>query len=115
MSSNLEDAMRFAVLLARYAPAGHPDHWIVRDALAIGRDARSLARHAVNECNFPVTEREVKRAAMLRARLATALAPYAAILETSGDPRGYVVKVRVVRGESNGATLDDGRPAWGIA
>jgi len=109
----------------RYASA--PPHVAARDALALLRIGASVSRWAVKACNGIVryqgngiscgTWYESDEAAKDRAdkrALAKAQAiadRYGATVVIGGDPRGYVLRLRLATKRSNGMA-DDG---WGIA
>lgn len=72
-------------------------------------NARILARYAVDECNRgELTPRQAKR----EKRLIQVLRDfYGDALDVNGDPRGYVVKIKLPSGRYN----NWGGEAWGVA
>ena len=92
----LEHLTLAALLTARTTVANHDRSTCSRiagDVRDLVRAAKALARHAENECNRPVTERETRRADRLEKAVHIIAARYGLRAEVSGDPRGYVVKL----------------------
>lgn len=102
MNRKETDSIETAVILAREFPqlkAG-----VIRATIA---RARLLQHYAECECNGELTPRQVSR----QRRLASILSDwYGDALKVGGDPRGYVVKIKLPSGRSN----NWGGEAWGV-
>ena len=70
-------------------------------ACSILRNARTLQRLAAEACNRPLTTREEKRIATCEANVHALVMTLGAVASIGGDPRGYVVKLVLPRGEHN--------------
>jgi hypothetical protein len=75
---------------------------VVADATAIHAHARKLSRFAETECNREVTDKELKRAAHSEQVILKILKEYGLSALFSGDPRGYVVKIQGLPGNTWG-------------
>jgi hypothetical protein len=75
--------------------------------------AARLARLAVDDCNYGLTEKQEREKATSRKLIAKELKPYGITCNFSGDPRGYVVKCRLPSGKYN--TWGGKESGWGIA
>jgi len=73
--------------------------------LRVLRNANTIQRLAARECSVEMSEAESKReelrAAACEARIAKMLAPYGVTVDTSGDPRGFCVKLMLPSGKYN--------------
>lgn len=62
-------------------------------AIEIHGHARALSKLAEAECNTGLTKRQQAREEVLQKRIAVLLKTYGLRATFSGDPRGYVVKI----------------------
>ena len=77
----------------------------LEDAIALARsilrDAATIQRHAINECNREVTPGEVTRAEDCQRRILEACKPWGIKPNFGGDPRGACVKLILPSGRYN--------------
>lgn len=66
---------------------------VAKDAQAIHKDARRLTQLAENDCNRGLDAAEDKEVTRREKRIAELLTQYGLTANFSGDPRGYVVKI----------------------
>jgi hypothetical protein len=100
MTKRDQEVAGLTAVLAKYTPVSvFSSQEIARDAVEIVRLATTIQRIAVIACNRELSEREKRRDEACEENLRILLAKYKATVSTSGDPRGYVVKVRFPDGE----------------
>lgn len=101
---------QLAVVLSRYTKLGFLmcGHTAVR----LGEIGRTLHRLAEKDCNKGLTERDAERWRRLQAQALAALQELncreSITVSTQGDPRGYVLRLKFPRGESNNMGGDFG-------
>ncbi len=112
--TTMEEWAQLVLILGRYRRADRPDRQVAQDAAEIRRDAETLSRLAVEDCNRGLNEREEKREERLRARIEARVAEgYDGIrCRFGGDPRGYVVALVCRDGEHNG--WGGAESGWGV-
>lgn len=91
--SNLETTpLRLAMMLQRKRP-NNPEHLTALDAARLIKLAKSKAALAVAACNYQLSPRQESRAANIGEEIRLIASWYGFTAETSGDPRGYVVRL----------------------
>jgi hypothetical protein len=89
---NSTTPFRLAILLSRQRP-NNPEHLTALDAARLMKLAKQLASLAVAHCNVGLSERQEKREENIAAEIKTIAGWYGLKASTSGDPRGYVVRL----------------------
>jgi hypothetical protein len=98
----IENLLTLAVYLGQSFHGHAPSRKAVYDAQRIHLHARKLSRFAEIECNREATEREIKSAARSEKLILEILKKYELRALFSGDPRGYVVKIQGLPGNTWG-------------
>ena len=93
------------VIVAEVANKGVPLHQGVHQgtdlARLILRNAATIQRHAIDECNRPTTLRETQVAGRAKQRIIEACKPWGIKPTFGGDPRGACVKLLLPSGRWN--------------
>jgi hypothetical protein len=75
---------------------------VTQDASEIHAHARQLHKLAEADCNTGLTKRQQAREDLLQRRTVALLEPYGLKAKFGGDPRGYVVKILGLPGNTWG-------------
>lgn len=87
------EPFQLAAIMARQGCAPSNPYHVALDAQRIVKLARSLASLAVQHCNRGLSPRQEAREMNIAAEIKTIAAWYGLKASTSGDPRGYVVRL----------------------
>jgi hypothetical protein len=85
---------------------------VARHATTLRRYSRSLQSLAIADCNVGLTDRQETRRDNLQRSVAELAALYDLRAETSGDPRGAVVKLFDPADETKGDGFGGGWPVY---
>ena len=110
MNTKTDRGAYLGALFAAAAPSLTP-RIIADDVAALRRIARSLDSLAIAACNYGLSPRQETRQSNLAAQAVALAEPYGFRCETSGDPRGYVVKLFDPENETRGDGFCGG---WGV-
>jgi hypothetical protein len=85
---------------------------VARDVAELRKAAKSLENLAVNDCNYGLSPRQETRRANLAKQVQEIAERYHLAAETSGDPRGCVVKLFDPGDERLGDGFGGGWPVY---
>jgi len=91
----VKSKLEFVFAMAKHSNA------TLRDCEALLRYATTYQRLAVEECNRPLTEKEIRKQENVGMDIIAICAPMDCTAILGGDPRGCAVKIKVPDGYTN--------------